>query len=106
MPQGKESGTPFQATASKADGTDAVASQAAVAGKRHHITAIAGSSDKAGALLSVKDGSTVIWEVEIGAGLFSQTFEYPLFGTVGNAVSVTVDSTSLGKANIAGYTTE
>lgn len=104
--QRQEHGTPFAVAISHA--TSAVASKAAVAGLAHYITDIAGSSDKAGALLTVKDGTTVIWEVQLattaaGINAFEQSFIQPLKGTAGNLVSVTVDGTSVCKANIAGF---
>lgn len=103
----EEYGTPFSATAAISAGS-AVASMAAVAGRTYYITDIAGSSDKAGALLIVKQGTTVIWEVQLGitaAGIdtFSEQFKMPLPGAVGALVSVTVDGTSVCFANIAGF---
>jgi len=104
----QEFGTPFSATATHA--TSAVASQAASTGAQsvNFITDIAGSSDKAGALLLVKKGTTIIWQMQIattaaGINAFSHTFSTPLTSGVGEAVSVTVDGTSACKANIAGY---
>lgn len=98
-------GTKFQVTATHA--TSAVASKAAVAGTKYYITGIAGSSDKAGSLLLVKDGTTVIWQVQLattaaGNNSFQQTFNTPLEGTVGALVSVTVDGTTACYANIQG----
>lgn len=100
-------GTPYSATAS--NGTSAVATQAGVVGSVNYITDIAGSSDKAGSLLTVKQGTTVIWEVQLattaaGINAFEEHFETPLQGVAGASVSVTVDGTSLCKANIAGFT--
>jgi hypothetical protein len=94
-------GTPFQVTATNA--TSSVATQSAVAGTIFCITDISGSSDLSGAKILVKDGTTVIYQQVIGATAFYQQFETPLRGTKGNAVSVTVNSTSIGTANIAGY---
>lgn len=100
-------GTPFSATATHA--TAAAASEAAVSGKTHYITDIAASSDKAGALLLVKDGTTTIWQVQVattaaGNNSFTHTFSTPLQGTSGAAVSVEIDGTAACKANIAGFT--
>lgn len=102
----RDFGTPFSETATHA--TAAVASHAAVAGKAYHITDIAASTDKAGAILLVKQGTTVIWQMQLAAtaaGIlaFSHTFGTPLRGAVGALVSVEVDGTSACKANIAGY---
>ena len=99
-------GLAFAVTATNA--TSSVASKAGVAGTKYYITDIAGSSDKAGALLLVKDGTTIIWQVQLqttaaGFPAFQQSFQQPLEATVGNLVSVTVDSTSAGYANIAGF---
>lgn len=104
--RGQEHGTPFSETATHA--TAAVASHAAVAGKKYFITDISASSDKAGALLLVKDGTTVIWRSQIattaaGNNSYEHTFSTPLAGTVGAAVSVEIDGTSVCHANIAGY---
>lgn len=98
-------GTTFQVTATSA--TSAVANKAAISGTKYFITSIAGSSDKAGSLLLVKDGSTVIWQVQLattaaGINAFSQIFQKPLEATIGNLVSVTVDGTAACYANIAG----
>lgn len=101
-----ESGTPFSETATHA--TSAVASHTGVAGKTFHITDIAGSSDKAGALLLVKQGTTVIFQVQLAATAagnlaFSHSFAVPLRGVDGGLVSVTVDGTAVCNANIVGY---
>lgn len=102
----QEHGQGFSVTAT--NGTSSVATKAAVAGTKYYITDIAGSSDKSGSLLLVKDGTTVIWQVQLattaaGINAFEETFSQPLEATVGNSVSVTVDSTSAGYANIAGF---
>jgi len=99
--RGQEYGTPFFETATHA--TAAVASHASVAGKTYFITDIAVSSDKAGALLLVKHGTTVIWQMQIGASFFAYKFSVPLKGATGALVSVEIDGTSACKANIAGY---
>ena len=88
--------------------TSAVASQAAITGKKFYITSVAGSSDKAGALLLVKQGTTIIWQVQLqttaaGFPAFQQSFPKPLEGAVSALVSVTVDGTSVCYANIAGF---
>jgi len=100
--RGKEYGTPFSATATHA--TAAVASKAAEAGKRHYVTDIGASSDKAGAILLVKQGTTVIWQLQIGASFLAYKFEEPLSADINALVSVEIDGTSACKANIAGYT--
>jgi hypothetical protein len=100
-------GDPFSVTATHA--SSAVASKAAATGKIHYITDISGSSDKAGSTLLVKDGTTVIWQVQLlqtaaGISTYGHTFGTPLKATSGNLVSVTVDGTAYCSANIAGFT--
>lgn len=97
-----EYGTPISATTTHA--SSAVATVSGVTEKTHYITDIAGSSDKAGALLLVKQGSTVIFQLQIGTTAFEKTFATPLKAEVGADVSVTVDGTSACKANLSGYT--
>jgi hypothetical protein len=104
--RGQEFGTPFSETATHA--TSAVASHTGVTGKTFYITDISGSSDKAGALLEVKQGTTVIWRTQLAATAagnlaYSHSFGVPLAGAAGALVSVTVDGTSVCNANIAGY---
>ena len=99
-------GSPTSATATNS--TSAVATITGIAGSTIYITDIAGSSDKAGSLLLVKQGTTVIWQVQLattaaGINAFDQQFMCPLSGVSGGSVSVTVDGTSACYANIAGY---
>jgi len=95
-----ERGTPFSETATHA--TSAVASHAAAAGKQYLITDIAVSSDKAGAICLVKQGTTTILQLQVGASFFSHSFKSPLRGTSGALVSVEIDGTAACKANIIG----
>lgn len=96
-------GKPFQATTTHA--TAASASKAAATGKTHYITDASASSDKAGAILLIKDGTTTIWQVQMPAnGSVNLHFVQPLKGTSGAAVSVDVDGSSACKANISGFT--
>lgn len=104
--RGQYFGDPFSVTATHA--TSAVASQAGVTGSTFYITDISGSSDKAGALLLVKQGTTIIWQTQLattaaGNNSYEHTFSTPLVGAQGALVSVTVDGTALCHANIAGY---
>lgn len=99
--------TPASATATGS--TSAVATITGTAGSITYVTDIAGSTDKAGGLLLVKQGTTVIWQMQLatsaaGINAFQEQFESPLPGAVGADVSVTVDGTTLCKANIAGFT--
>ncbi|MFA6095413.1 MAG: hypothetical protein WC767_01060 [Candidatus Paceibacterota bacterium] len=92
----------FSVTATHA--TAAVASKAGATDKTHYVTDIAASSDKAGAILLVKEGTTVIWQLQVGAGQSSFQFSTPLKGTSGALVSVEIDGTSACKANLSGFT--
>lgn len=103
----QERGTPFAVTAEGS--TSAVATKTAAATGTQYITDIAGSSDKAGSFLIVKQGTTTIWKVQLattaaGINAFQQTFSTPLPGVLGGTVSVTVDGTTVCEANIAGFT--
>lgn len=84
--------------------TSATATKPAETGVTHYITDISASSDKAGAVIQVKDGTTVIWKAVIGANSsYEHSFAVPLAGTKGNSVSITIDGTSICTANIAGF---
>lgn len=95
-------GAPITATATH--GTLASASVAGVTGSRHFVTDISASSDKAGSVILVKQGTTVIWQDIVGASSYRMNFETPLMGAVGALVSVEIDGTSACKANISGFT--
>jgi len=101
-------GVPFRETHTHA--TVALATIAAVAGKRHYITDMAVSSDKDGAVVQVKDGSTVIWQMNLtnavtgGPYIYWHSLVVPLIGSKGAAVSITIDGSSVCKANLAGFT--
>ena len=96
-------GVPFQGTTTHA--TAAVATITAVTGKAHFITDIAASSDKAGAIVVVKQGTTVIWQIQLAANdRLDHSFVTPLEGAIGALVSIEVDGTSACKVNIAGFT--
>lgn len=93
--------TPFYVTHTHA--TAAVATKAAAAGTRHYVTAVTVSSDKSGSIGIIKQGTTAIWQFQVGAGVHSVEFPTPLEGAEGALVSVEIDGTSACKANIAGY---
>ena len=98
----QDSGTPFSETATNA--TSAVATHAAVAGSKFYVTMISGSSDKSGALILLKDGTTTIWQDRISntsAAIYY--FPVPIPITRGAACSVTVDGTAIANANIQGF---
>ena len=108
MDRHQQYGRPFSVTHTHA--TQALATKAAIAGKRHFITDIAVSSDKDGAVMQVKDGTTVIWQINVtnavtgGPYIYDHSFVAPLIGTKGAAISITIDGSSVCKANIAGFT--
>lgn len=100
-------GTPFSATATGSTSATATFS-APNAGSLLYITDIAGSTDKAGALLTVQQGSTTIWQVQLattaaGINAFWETFASPLACPAGANATVTVTGTSACEANVAGY---
>jgi hypothetical protein len=95
-------GAPFSETATHA--TAAVASHAAVAGCIHCITGFSFTSDKAGAIGIVKQGTTAVWQGQVGAGAHTVALTYPIFGAKGALVSAEIDGTSACKANISGFT--
>lgn len=99
---GSDSGELFSVTATS--GTSAVATKSGIAGKTHYITDITGSSDKTGAKLLVKSGTTVIWQDVISTIPYEHNFQSVLRAVAGADVSVTVDGTALCNSNIAGYT--
>lgn len=95
-------GAPVNATATHA--TAAVASVAGVAGATHYITQVSASSDKAGSILLVKQGTTVLWQEQVGAGKVDLNFNPPLRAAAGALISAEIDGTSACKANINGFT--
>ena len=97
----QQNGSRFSATATHA--SSAVATKTGASGITYYITDISGSSDKSGALILVKDGSTVIWQDIVNAGNYRMNFLTPLSATSGADVSITVDGTSLCKSNISGF---
>ena len=96
-----DSGTPFSETATHA--TAAVASHTGVAGRTFYVTNVTVSSDKAGAIGIIKQGTTAIWQFQVGASVHSISFPVPLRGASGALVSVEIDGTSACKANISGF---
>lgn len=85
--------------------TAAAAAIAGVSGTTIYISDVSGSSDLAGAVLQVKDGSTVIWQDRISntsAAVYN--FSTPLACTIGNSATVTVNGTSACNANVVGFT--
>lgn len=91
-----------RASATATNTTSAVATITGVAGQKTFITDISASSDKAGAIILVKNGSTTIWQDIVGTVPYNRNFTTPLVGSVGADVSVTIDGTAGCKSNIAG----
>lgn len=97
-----DSGDAWSVTATHA--TAAVASKAGATNKTHYITGFSVSSDKASSILLVKQGTTTVWEMQIGAGKESYRFVPPIKAASGALVSAEIDGTAACKANIIGFT--
>jgi hypothetical protein len=102
----QEHGRYISATATHA--TAASASITGVAGEKFYVTDVSASSDKAGALMLVKQGTTVIWRSQLqttaaGFCAYEHTFSQPLEAVVGALVSCEIDGTAVCHANIAGF---
>lgn len=99
---GSDSGEIGMATATNA--TSAVATITGKAGRKFYVTDFGGSSDKAGALILIKDGSTVVWQDRISnTGAYVADLGSVIPITAGANISATVDGTALCNANIVGY---
>ena len=97
----------FSATHTHA--TAAVATKAAVSGKKHYITDIMVATDKNDAIMLVKQGTTTIWQASVetvatGQNVIAFSFQTPLVGAIGALVSIEITGTSICQANIAGFT--
>lgn len=100
-------GAPFSATNTGSTSATATFS-APSATALLYITDIAASTDKAGAVLLVQQGSTTIWQIQLattaaGLNAFWETFASPLPCPAGASATVTVTGTSACEANVAGY---
>jgi len=89
-----------QSSVTATHGTSAVATMAAVSGVTHYAVNVSVSSDKAGSILLIKDGTTVIWQEQVGAGFCNLTFPAGLKASLGNLLSAEIDGTSACKANL------
>lgn len=96
----KVHGAPVKATATHA--TAAVASVTGVSGTTYYVCNVSCSSDKAGSILLIKDGTTVIWQQQVGATFCNLSFDPPLACTKGALMSAEIDGTSACKSNISG----
>lgn len=100
-------GTPFMGTATHA--TAASKEISAVAGKRHYVTDFLVASDKDGAVFTIKEGTTTIWQgvIEITAGgtsIVSHSFQQPIYGSVGAKITIAIDGTARCDVNVSGFT--
>ena len=99
----KFSATHTHATAAKAT------KAAPGAGKRILINDIAGSSDKAGAIIKIIEdtaGTPVTkFQLQVGAGNFAHSFKTPIQITANKSGGVEIDGTAACKANIVGEIT-
>ena len=100
-------GVPFQGTHTHA--TAATKTIAAASGKRHYITDFLVATDKDGAIFTIKDDTTIIWQgiIEIGAGgnsVVHHSFVQPLVITKGKAITIAIDGSARCDVNIAGFT--
>ena len=100
-----QSGDCWSVTATHA--TAAVATKDAATGKTHFITHVSASSDKAGSILTVKQGTTTVWQLKIGASMIDLDFSSSPIKAASNAlVSADIDGTSRADVNLAGFTLE
>jgi len=95
-------------TATATHATAASAAVAGVTGLKYYITDISASSDKAGALMLVKQGTTIIWRSQLqttaaGYCAYHHTFSQPLEAANGALISCEIDGTAVCHANIAGF---
>ena len=95
-------GNPWNNTATHA--TAATFTVAAAAGKTHYCGAVQASSDKSGAILTITDGSTTLFQVQVNAGNFQVKFDIPIPSGVGNGLVFAIDGTSACKVNAQGVT--
>jgi len=90
-----------QSSVTATHATAAVASKAGVAGQTHCAVAVSCSSDKAGAILLIKDGTTTVWQEQVGASFCNISFPGGLTATAGALISAEIDGTAACKANIS-----
>jgi len=98
-------GQRYTTTAADTDGGGVTATKAAVTGKANYVTDISASGDAA-ALVTVVDGTTVIWRQRLSAAFaFAYVFETPLQATKAAAVTLVVSAaTTNSEANFGGFT--
>jgi len=99
-------GAPFSSlTAGTTDSVATIANPGT--SSRVFVTDVAGQSDQDGWSLSVRNGSTLLYQIgSLKANVpFRQSFEQPLMGTSNSALTIQVGSAAaVSWANISGYT--
>lgn len=96
------------ATSSLGTGTTAATSTLiGTTSRTVYITDISASSDLAGAIVKIKDGSAnVIWQAIIGTSSpYVVSFNTPLRSTAGNSFNATVTGTNNAIIDLSGYYT-
>ena len=95
--------TNWVSTSTAAD-TTCTATKASVASTVHVITGIFGYVDLAGAVVAVKQNTTVKASVALGVGMFSHNFASPIVLTTETTANLVVTGcTALGYANMTGF---
>ena len=90
-------------------GTDsgAVATHTAITSRQHFVTSISGHTD-ADSIITIKDGTTIVWEtkIDVSAEGFSFSFAIPCLPITpgANAVGTIASSSADAQANLTGYT--
>jgi len=84
--------------------TAAEATKAAVATVQHVITGFLVSTDKAGAVVEIKEGDTVLVPIAVPVGAFGYEFPSYLELALNKAATVTCEGTAACTANIFGFT--
>ena len=97
----QDHGTPFSIT--MAGTASATATQVGVSAQTIYLTDVSGSSDLTGATITIKDGSTAIWQDVVKEGYYRMNFLSPIRCTVGNSLLIAVTGTTLSTANASGF---
>ena len=90
-------------------GTDsgAIATKSAISNRQHFVTSVSGHTD-ADSIITIKDGTTIVWESKIDVSVegFSFSFTIPCIPATPGAVAVgTIASSSADcQVNLTGYT--
>lgn len=93
--------TPFQITSTHA--TAAVCTKTGVTNQTFCVTDVSGSSDSGSATISIKDGSTTIWQDRIGTQIYNHSFVSPIQCTKESTLTVTVTGSAVCYSNVAGF---